>query len=212
MAQDVIKIGSNVRLMQAAEAELIDNGGHMEMLAVAKRAGVSVGLAYHHFGSKTGLLAAVVDQFYAPLRDISFGDAIALDQDWAAREKARTRAFIEYFYDHPFAPLIAGRLGREPEVCDIERHHMDALLEEGARNLAQGQRQGVVSPDIVPEVVIGLLMGGLRQAIDTAILMQKRPKKEILLDQIWAFFERGMGLATPGRTQSRGDHNEQMGG
>lgn len=196
MSDKSAKIGSNVRLVCAAEAELIENSGHMEMLAVAKRAGVSVGLAYHHFGSKTGLLAAVVDHFYAPLRDISFGDAIALDQDWAAREKARTRAFIDYFYDHPFAPLIAGRLGREPEVCDIERAHMTALLEEGARNLAQGQRQGVVSSDIVPDVVIGMLMGGLRQSIDSAILSEKRPPKPVLLEQIWAFFERGMGLKT----------------
>ena len=110
------KIGSDVRLIRAAEAELIENHGHMEMLAVAKRAEVSVGLAYHHFGSKTGLLAAVVDAFYAPLREISFGDAIPVDQDWVAREKARTGAFIDYFYSHPFAPLIAGRLGREKLV------------------------------------------------------------------------------------------------
>jgi len=197
------KIGSDVRLVRAAEAELIANGGHMEMLAVAKRAGVSVGLAYHHFGSKTGLLAAVVDRFYAPLREISFGDRIPVDQDWASRERTRTGAFIEYFYDHPFAPLIAGRLGREPEVRDTETAHMNALLEEGARNLAQGQRQGAVAPDIVPELVIGLLMGGLRQAIDTAVLAESRPEKQVLLDQIWSFFERGMGL--------RDQHNVENG-
>ncbi|NQY96101.1 MAG: TetR/AcrR family transcriptional regulator [Henriciella sp.] len=204
MPNQTPKIGSDIRLVRAAEAELIENNGHMEMLAVAKRAGVSVGLAYHHFGSKTGLLAAVVDQFYAPLRDISFGDTIPLDQDWAAREKARTRAFIEYFYGHPFAPLIAGRLGREPEVCDMETSHMNALLEEGARNLAQGQRQGAVSADIVPEVLIGLLMGGLRQAIDSAILAKKRPPKTVLLDQIWAFFQGGMGLTQSQNNQKRG--------
>ncbi|MEM7638881.1 MAG: TetR/AcrR family transcriptional regulator [Pseudomonadota bacterium] len=201
------KIGSDVRLVRAAEAELIDSNGHMEMLAVAKRAGVSVGLAYHHFGSKAGLLAAVVDHFYAPLRDISFGDAIPVDQDWSAREKARARAFIEYFYVHPFAPLVAGRLGREPEVRDVEAAHMNALLTEGAKNLAQGQRQGVVSQDVVPEVVIGLLMGGLRQAIDSAILAEKRPTKSMLLEQVWTFFERGMGLNTSQTKQDGGRHH-----
>jgi len=198
------KIGSDVRLVRAAEAELLENNGHMEMLAVAKRAGVSVGLAYHHFGSKTGLLAAVVDHFYVPLRDISFGDSIPLDQDWGAREKARTRAFIDYFYDHPFAPLIAGRLGREPEVRDVESAHMNALLEEGARNLAQGQRQGAIAADIVPSVVIGILLGGLRQAIDSAVLATNRPSKEVLLNQAWDFLERGMGLNTP-RQEPEGD-------
>lgn len=188
------KIGSDVRLVRAAQEELIANGGHMEMLAVAKRAGVSVGLAYHHFGSKTGLRVAVVDAFYAPLREILFGNPGAIEQDWATREKARAAAFIDHFYDHPFAPLIAGRLGREPEVCDIETAHMDALLEEGARNLAQGQRQGVVSREIVPELVIGLLMGGLRQAIDSAILAKTRPDRTLLLEQVWTFFSLGMGL------------------
>ena len=95
MPKTIPKIGSDVRLVRAAEAELIESNGQMEMLAVAKRAGVSVGLAYHHFGSKAGLLAAVVDHFYAPLRDISFGDAIPIDQDSSARESARARAFID---------------------------------------------------------------------------------------------------------------------
>ena len=199
------KIGSDVRLLRAAQEELIENGGHMEMLAVAKRAGVSVGLAYHHFGSKTGLRVAVVDAFYAPLREILFGDGIPVDQDWITREKARTAAFIDHFYDHPFAPLIAGRLGREPEVCDIETAHMDALLAEGARNLAQGQRQGVVSADIVPELVIGLLMGGLRQAIDTAVLADQRPDRKLLLEQVWSFFGQGMGLQQ-NKTKQGGQH------
>lgn len=207
MSKSPAKIGSDVRLVRAAEAELLENHGHMEMLAVAKRAGVSVGSAYHHFGSKTGLLAAVVDHFYAPLRDISLGETIAVDQNWLAREKARTRAFIDYFYDHPFAPLIAGRLGREPEVRDVESAHMSALFKEGARNLAQGQRQGVVSSDIVPDVVIGILMGGLRQAIDVAILAKKRPPKPVLLEQVWSFFERGLGVSAELQSQNGGRAN-----
>ena len=211
MAKLAASVGSDVRLVRAAETELIENNGHMEMLAVAKRAGVSVGLAYHHFGSKAGLLAAVVDHFYAPLRDISFGDTIPVEQDWSEREKSRTRAFIDYFYAHPFAPLIAGRLGREPEVRDVEAAHMKALLAEGARNLVQGQRQGVVSEDIVPDVVIGLLMGGLRQAIDSAILAETRPEKAVLLEQIWTFFERGMGLTPKSGTQDGGRQHGQMG-
>ena len=56
------RIGSDVRLINAAEAELIENNGHIEIQGVAKRVGLSVGIAYHHFGSKTGLIAAVVDK------------------------------------------------------------------------------------------------------------------------------------------------------
>ena len=205
------KIGSDVRLVRAAEEELIENNGHMEMLAVAKRAGVSVGLAYHHFGSKAGLLAAVIDNFYGPLREISFGDAIPVNLAWAEREKLRVRAFIDYFYDHPFAPLVSGRLGREPEVQDIEQAHMSALLEEGARNLAQGQKQGVVSKSIKPKIVIGLLMGGLRQAIDSAVLTKRRPAKSVLRDQIWRFFESGLALTPSVEAKKGGEIHEGLG-
>ena len=181
------KIGTPQRLTDAAEAELIANSGFLEMAAVAKRAGVSVGLAYHHFGSKTGLIAAVVDRFYGPVRDIALGDAIPLDQEWRERERSRTAALTEYFYDHPLAPLIAGRLAREPEVLDIERAHMDALLDLGARNIAQGQRQGVVAPGLDPDVTVALLMGGQRTALDRAVLSENRPDRATLVDQIWAF-------------------------
>ena len=40
------KTGSAERLLQAAKEELLANDGYMEMSAVAKRAGASVGLAY----------------------------------------------------------------------------------------------------------------------------------------------------------------------
>ena len=108
--------GSHQRLIAAAEQELIANNGHMEISAVAKRADTSAGLTYHHFGSKTGLVAAVVDRFYEPLREISLGGGIPSELEWRDRERYRTSAIIDYFYGHPLAPLIAGRLAREPEV------------------------------------------------------------------------------------------------
>ena len=57
------RIGTPARLIRAAQEELIQGRGLLEMQAVAKRAKVSVGLAYHHFGSKAGLIAAVVEAF-----------------------------------------------------------------------------------------------------------------------------------------------------
>ena len=57
-------IKTRERLVRAAQEKLIQSHGHLEMQPVAKRAKVSVGLAYHHFGSKAGLIAAVVEEFY----------------------------------------------------------------------------------------------------------------------------------------------------
>ena len=64
------RIGTPERLIRSAQDELIQTHGLLEMQAVAKRAKVSVGLAYHHFGSKAGLIAAVVEAFYNRLEDV----------------------------------------------------------------------------------------------------------------------------------------------
>lgn len=182
------------RLLQAAKAELLANGGQMEMSRVAVQADLSTGLAYHHFSSKAGLIAAVVDAFYAPLRNISYGAAIPLELNWEAREKARTEAMVDYFYDDEMAPLIAGRLAREPEVLDIEAAHMRALLDLGAKNIRQGQKLGVVDPRLDPEVTVSLLMGGVRLALDQAVLTDDRPPRAALKKHIWQFIRHALSL------------------
>lgn len=190
----MVKIGTAQRLLDAAEKELISNGGHLEMAPVAKRARASVGLAYHHFGSKTGLIAGVVDRFYEPLREIALGDAIPVDLEWPQREHARMKATTDYFYDHQLAPLIAGRLAREPEVLDIEKAHMDQLLALGARNIGQGQKSGFVSPDLDPKVTVAILMGGHRLALDQALLADPRPDRSQLVEQVWRFTAQALQL------------------
>lgn len=199
-----MKIGSDVRLLKAAEEELIENDGHLEMMAVAKRAGLSTGLAYRYFGSKAGLIAAVVDSFYQPIREIALGNLIPVEQEWVSRERDRVSALIDYYYEHALAKLIAGRLGREPQVLDVENAHMQELLAAGARNIAQGQNTGVVDPSLDPEITVALLMGGLTQAINSAITTSDRPAKKALLDNVWRFTASALQLKDrPGATRQR---------
>ena len=102
------------------------------MQAVAKRAQVSVGLAYHHFGSKAGLIAAVVEEFYNRLDEAAFSGARLCSETWADRERERIAAYIAFHYEHPFAPLVIGALSRAPEVLDVETAFTDRQLAAGA--------------------------------------------------------------------------------
>jgi AcrR family transcriptional regulator len=189
-----MRSGARERLIGAAEAELIQGRGHLEMQAVAKRARVSVGLAYHHFGSKAGLIAAVVEAFYDLLEAAAFDPAHLVARDWAGRERERIAAYIGFHYDHPFAPLVVGPLSRAAEVLDVEQAFTKRQLAAGAYNLRAGQREGVIPRDLDRSLAIALIIGGIRQALIGALTAAQRPDRSALTDKIWRFMAGGLRL------------------
>lgn len=194
------KIGTRERLIRAAEQELIRSQGHLEMQAVSKRARVSVGLAYHHFGSKAGLIAAVVEAFYSRLDEVVFKapkspPAKSPSEGWADREKRRIAAYVAFHYDHPFAPLVIGALSRAPEVLDVETAFTNRQLAGGALMLQAARRDGVIPNHIRPDLTIALMIGGIRQALIGALMSKQRPDPAKLTDEIWAFMAGALHLA-----------------
>ena len=187
-------IKTRERLVRAAQEELIRNQGHLEMQAVAKRARVSVGLAYHHFGSKAGLIAAAVEEFYNRLDEAAFSDAKRPSESWADRERRRIATYIAFHYDHPFAPLVIGALSRAPEVLDVERAFTNRQLAAGARMIEAAQRDGFVPDHIAPHLGIALMIGGIRQALMGVLVSEERPDPEKLADEIWAFMAGALRL------------------
>lgn len=196
------KIGARERLVRAAQDELIQGHGLLEMQAVAQRARVSVGLAYHHFGSKAGLIAAVVEAFYERLEQAAFNPANLVSQDWAGREKERVAAYIAFHYEHPFAPLVVGPLSRAAEVLDVEQAFTKRQLAAGAHNLRVAQRQGVIPADFDPRLTIALMIGGIRQALIGALGKPRRPDPRELTDKIWVFLTGALRLQ-PGAGEAR---------
>ena len=197
---DATGLGTRQRLVSAAQDELIDGHGHLEMQAVARRAQVSVGLAYHHFGSKGGLIAAVVDDFYERLDQAAFGGAKLSARNWADREKQRIGAYVAFHYDHPFAPLVIGPLSRASEVLDVETAFTSRQLATGARMLEAAQRDRIVPADIDPHLTIALMIGGIRQALIGALTGERRPDPAQLTDEIWAFMAAALRLPVGSQT------------
>lgn len=186
--------GTRERLLSAARQELIEGLGHLEMQAVARRAQVSVGLAYHHFGSKAGLIAAVVEDFYERLDQAAFGGARLSARNWADREKARIGAYVAFHYEHPFAPLVIGPLSRAPEVLDVEIAFTTRQLAAGARMIEAAQCDGIVPGNLDPHLTIALMIGGIRQALIGALTADRRPDPARLTDDIWAFMAAALRL------------------
>ncbi len=172
-------------LLRAAAYELVERRGVLEVGPVAARAGVSVGLIYRHFGSKAGLLAAIVGDFYVRF------DAEVLDGDpapgagWAERERRRTELAVAFHYDDELAPIILARLARDPEVAAVEARHMRIQVARGAQNVARGQRDGEIPEDIDAGIAAALILGGVRQALVEVLARREPPPREVLADQLW---------------------------
>ena len=171
-----IQIGTRERLIRAAQEELIQGHGLLEMQAVAKRTRVSVGLAYHHFGSKAGLIAAVVEAFYDRLEEAAFNPSNLDPQDWAGARRSGSPPIS------PSTTTIRSRrwwsapLSRAAEVLDVEQAFTRRQLAAGAHNLRAGQRDGVIPADLDPRLAIALMIGGIHQALIGALTKTASPR------------------------------------
>lgn len=200
----LVRSGTRRKLISAAQQELIEGHGHLEMQGVARRAGVSVGLAYHHFGSKAGLIAAVVEDFYTQLDEVAFVGAKLSSKTWAERERERIGIYLKFHYTHPFAPLVVGSLSRAPEVLDVEADFTKRVLAGGAQMLQAAQRDGIMAEENDPDLTIALMSGGIRQALICAFSSEHRPDPEKLTDDIWRFLSAALRLpaGSDGRTET----------
>jgi len=196
-----VGMGTRERLIDAAQQKLIEGEGHLEMQAVAARAQASVGLAYHHFGSKAGLIAAVVEAFYARLDAAAFTTTKLPAKTWIEREKARILAYVRFHYDHPFSPLIIGALSRSPEVRDVEAAFTNRQLAAGARMIEAAQRDAIIATNIDSQLIIALMIGGIRQALIGALMREPRTDPDRLTDEIWTFMSGALRLTENASSQ-----------
>ena len=171
-------------IMEAAEACLIAGDGDFEMSDVAKKAGVSEGLAYHYFGSKAGLLSAVVEAFYDRYTSVA-NKRYDGDIPWAVREKARLKSVIDFLYSDPAADIVLGKMGRTAEVANVEAACHREMIELSAHNIRDGVKRGHISAAIDTNIAGAAVTGATRQAFNYVMASKKRPSRKALTDQLW---------------------------
>lgn len=167
--------------------------GELEVAAVARRAGVSVGLPYRYFGTRTGLLIAVVDAFYDRLCG-----AVALHEydepTWAEREQHRIRDWVTFLYTHPLAPVVLGGLIGDGELATAHNTRLNQLIDIGARNMGRAQRANEIPAGSDPEYLAAATLGGTHAVISVALTRTPRPTAESVVAQLWAFVSGAVGL------------------
>jgi AcrR family transcriptional regulator len=185
MATTVPRGTGRAALLEAAKAELVERSGALEVASVAERAGVSVGLIYRHFGSKAGLLSALMQDFY----DRMDAEVLLVDPlpgaSWAERERRRTELSVAFHFADPLAPVLLGPLARSPEVAAVEVAHLQRQVELATRNIARGQRDEDIPADLDPGIAGAMVMGGLRSALAEVLARRGRPRQDVIADQLW---------------------------
>lgn len=182
------------RILEAARDLLAQGDGNFEMAWVAKAAEVSQGLAYHHFGSKEGLLSALVHDFYDRAEDAVLMARFDDYENWEKRERDRVRRYIEFLLGDPLGVTVVTRLAGTPAVAAVEAERWDRLVSEGSRNIAEGQARGVVTASQDSTLLAAMSLGATRSAVAREFAKSKPGKPARLSRDIWAFIRTGLGL------------------
>lgn len=98
------------RILDAAEALFLEHGfSATSVRAIAREAGVNLGATHYHFGSKEGLLAAVVHRRFGPIHEAR---TRAVDALLARQPKPGVREIVDAF----FAPLATVAVDTTPRL------------------------------------------------------------------------------------------------
>ncbi len=194
MGRETSRAGdSRAVILKAAQEAFAAGDGAVEMGDVARRADVSVGLAYHYFKSKSGLMSAVIVDFYDRY-DAEVNQTFERGLSWAAREKERLRRVVAFLYADPLAPVMLRRLSGAPEVMAVEAARREGVIALATVNIAKGQAKGEIDPKIDPATAAAFITGGVRQAMAMTIDAPDRPDVDAFTRASWRVIAGSLGL------------------
>lgn len=180
-------------MLDAARDELVASGGALDLSAVTRRAGLSTGALYHHFGSKAGLLTAVYTDFYRGLRAAT-ADAQLPDAAWDVRECERTRRFVAYHFESPLAGVLLARVTSDPRLGELEAVYLQTMSDSAAANIRHGQRTGELPADLDPNSAGAYVIGGLRQGVAQQLRVTPRPEPDRVAARLWQLTAATLGI------------------
>lgn len=171
----------NVEGIRRAALDVFRSSGLTTPLdEVARAAGVSKGTIYHRFGSRRGLIDAVVDELVAERIQGIIAAVAELDDPLARFEEYLLRMWLLQ-YDEPAANdvLIRALPDSEPllTLCEKAQEFAVGLLRDA-------QAAGVIRPDLTPDDVNYLILerGAIVQACGQQPREDYRRRLRFLLD------------------------------
>ena len=152
---------------------------------VAKSAGVSFSTIYGYYGSKEGLVFAVVDVWLGKLTDRIIDHLQGIED---LKEKLRKVFWLQLDYyekNHALGKILFMTLPMKTWMADKtfqQKKMMNLFLEV----LRQGQKEGILNPHVRAGVLLDFMMGFVQRSF---FMWVSRGQKEGLAAQANAWFE-----------------------
>lgn len=186
-------------LIDAAVAIIADRGAEAFTLReAARRLGVNHRAAYRHFADKTSLLAAVAEQGFAALVELTRAEiAQAGAADAEARLLAMARAYVEWADRHPahFRVMFGPRLNEDgPPAFEAPMEEAYRMLEAEIRAV-MGAPPTVAGPGDDPVTDALVAYWSVVHGLASLVLMKR---VRVRRDQLPAWIDRVVGRALRG--------------
>lgn len=173
------------RLLACARDIAIANDGHLEIAWVAEAAGVVPSLVNRYFGSRAGLVSALLDDFFNRLAAEVINIDLEDQGSWARHERIRLEKGVHFHYTDPAAVVIYTQLSREPEVALTENRHIERVVKRAAANIRRGQKRGELPSSVDPELAGAAMFGAMQRVMVTALSRTPRPRPDRVVDVLW---------------------------
>jgi AcrR family transcriptional regulator len=196
-------VATRQRLLDVARRVALETGGHIELAAVAEAAGVVPSLVHRYFGSKSGLVAALVnaffDRFHAEVLDVHLDD----EGDWAHHERLRLERGVRFHYGEPLAGVIYGALARDPDVARTDAARNAFVVERAARSIRKAQRLGELPVGVDARIAGAAMFGAMRLVMVEALSRSPRPAPERVIEALWRQVAAAVGISPERGRRSR---------
>ncbi len=192
------------RLLEVARRVAIETGGAVELARVAEVAGVVQSLVHRYFGSKAGLVSALVDDFFDRFHaEVLDADLDELG-DWERHERIRLERGVRFHYGEPFAAVVYGPLVRDPEVARREADRIGSVVDRAARSIRRAQRRGELPVGVDPALAGAAMFGAMRLVMVEALRRKPRPSPERVIEILWRQVAASVGIQASAKRAQRG--------
>lgn len=168
--------------------------------AIAEAAGITHGVIPFHFGSKEGLLLAVVERCFEVFREAVLGPLRLCERDYGLGDlEALMDAQIRFGREHPeigrlFLLLMFEALGPSPELRDHFRAFHERMHALGCEWLRQGAERGSVRRDLDVDAAVDAMLSFFTGVRAHSLLLDdpSGANRERVYDTMLAIFRSGV--------------------